>query len=81
MQLRSYCLVCLVILGVNSSPPNYRYDVTRRNLQQKNQASPGFFFDPVEGKFRRGHPPADLALKTQQLRDELSADEEEVKTR
>ena len=83
MQLRSYYLVCLLILGVKYSeavagPPSYRYGF-RRKTEQKNQASPGFYFDPVTGKFRRGHPPADLALKNQQLREELKSEEEDFK--
>ena len=75
MQLRSYYLACLLILGVKCGPPSYKYDF-RRNIQQKNQASQGFYFDPVEGKFMRGNPPPDLAFKSQKLREELSAEED-----
>ena len=43
----------------------------RRRTSKKNQASPGIFFDPETGKFKRGNPPPDLVVKSQQIREEV----------
>ena len=43
----------------------------RRRTSKKNQASPGIFFDPETGQFKRGNPPHDLLVKSQQLREEV----------
>ena len=65
-------LVFLYILDsvyCSAGPPSYKYDYRRNN--KKNQASPGIYFDPETGKFKRGDPPADLLVKSQQLREEV----------
>ena len=43
----------------------------QRRTSKKNQASPGIFFDPETGQFKRGNPPPDLVVKSQQLREEV----------
>lgn len=54
---------------VCSGPPAYKYDLRRTSKQ--NQASPGIYFDPQTGQFKRGNPPADLLEKSKQLRKEV----------
>lgn len=52
-----------------SGPPAYKYDLRRTSKQ--NQASPGIYFDPQTGQFKRGNPPPDLLEKSKQLRKEV----------
>ena len=65
----SISILVLVFLEVSCGPPSYKYDYRRNN--KKNQASPGIYFDPETGKFKRGDPPQELLVKSQQLREEV----------
>ncbi len=62
-------LIVTIVREVWSGPPSYKYDY-RRNTK-KNQASPGVYFDPDSGQFKRGNPPADLLEKSKQMREEI----------
>ena len=62
-------VVSLIISESFCGPPSYKYDYRRNN--KKNQASPGIYFDPESGQFKRGDPPVDLLVKSQQLREEV----------
>ena len=66
-----YSILFLVLIISESScgPPSYQYDYRRNN--KKSQASPGIYFDPESGQFKRGDPPVDLLVKSQQLREEV----------
>jgi hypothetical protein len=56
---------------VSSGPPSYKYDFRKTETVAKNKASPGIYFDPTSGKFKRGNPPEELRLKSQILREEV----------
>ena len=73
--MRGYLLLLIYLFTPQSvfcGPPAYKYDY-RRNYK-KNQASPGIYFDPESGNFKRGNPPADLLEKSKRLREEVSGD-------
>lgn len=62
-------ILVLIISESSCGPPSYQYDYRRNN--KKSQASPGIYFDPESGQFKRGDPPVDLLVKSQQLREEV----------
>merc|ERR1739838_850830 len=68
-------LILVILLGeYTASAERPRATSTtydRRRTSKKNQASPGIFFDPETGQFKRGNPPPDLVVKSQQLREEV----------
>lgn len=69
MNLASLLTLLSFVQLVFSGPPSYKYDYRRNS--KKNQASPGIYFDPETGQFKRGNPPEDLLEKSKQLREEI----------
>ena len=57
-------------IEIRTESEPYKYDA-RRNSYKKNQASPGIYFDPDSGNFKRGNPPLHLLEETKKLREEV----------
>ena len=75
MQSSDWLLLLFFISSV-ASGRGYDY---RRNLAKTNQASPGIYFDPETGKFKRGNPPAELLVRAQQLREEVKLSQQQTR--